>query len=96
MQKQGKAIKKIPGGKLVRVDVDYSTEKIEHVKITGDFFLHPDDLLEAMEERLAGVSLPLEGARLASDLQTLLDEQGGVLIGFTPVDLMEILEEALK
>ncbi len=96
MAKEGMAVKKITGGKLVRVDVRYSRDRIEHVKITGDFFLQPDELLEAMEDRLVGLSLPLAGARVAEDLQKLLDEQEAVLVGFTPLDLVEILAEALK
>ncbi|NPV75400.1 MAG: hypothetical protein HPY59_03395 [Anaerolineae bacterium] len=96
MLKQGKAIKKIPGGKLVRVDVTYSPARLESVKITGDFFLHPEDLLVAMENRLTGAALPLSKPQMASDLQALLDEQGATLIGFSPADLMDILEEALQ
>ncbi len=96
MQKQGKAIKKIPGGKLVRVDVTFSPDRLESVKITGDFFLHPEDLLVEIESRLAGLALPLARQKLAADLQALLDEQEATLIGFSPADLMDIIEEALQ
>lgn len=96
MLKQGKAIKKIPGGKLVRVDVKFTPDRLERVKITGDFFLNPDDLLTEMESYLAGAALPLSKPQLVSDLQALLDKQGAILIGFSPQDLVDILEEALQ
>lgn len=95
MEKQGKAIKKISGGKLLRVDVTYSTH-IQKVKVTGDFFLDPEDTLEEIEACLAGVRIPLQKEELAARLQEMLEQEQATLIGFTPMDLVEILEEALK
>ncbi|MCC6147326.1 MAG: hypothetical protein IT308_07125 [Anaerolineaceae bacterium] len=96
MLKQGKAIKKIPGGKLVRVDASHSPGRIESVKITGDFFLDPADLIVEIEDSLRGAKLPLEKAQAAAQLQSLLDAQSATLIGFAPADLVDILEEALQ
>ena len=55
--KTGNVTKKIIGGKLVRIDVAFD-ERIETVKITGDFFLHPEDTLEEIVGVLEGVLLP--------------------------------------
>lgn len=33
---------KVPGGKLVVVDVDTDGDTITNVKISGDFFIEPD------------------------------------------------------
>ena len=36
---------KVPGGKLVVVDTDVVEERLTHVRVSGDFFLDPDDAL---------------------------------------------------
>ena len=50
---------KVPDGKLVRIEMDY-TEKIEHISISGDFFMHPEEGIEKIEKALAGVELKEE------------------------------------
>ncbi len=49
---RGKAI--VKSGKLIRVDAIFRDGKIEKIKITGDFFLHPEDKIEELENSLEG------------------------------------------
>lgn len=91
---KGKAVKKIPGGKLIRVEVDYSV-CIDRVKITGDFFLHPEDTLLDIEECLTGSSLPLNKADLKREIDVLVETNNAELIGVSSDDIVNILEEAL-
>lgn len=93
--KQAKAIKKVPGGKLVRVDVTYG-ERLEKVVITGDFFLYPEDVLQVIEDALTGALLPLQKTSLIEKVQNILDKEKAVLVGFSPQDLIDILEEAMQ
>ncbi|MEJ5202888.1 MAG: hypothetical protein WHV66_11705 [Anaerolineales bacterium] len=93
--KQAKAIKKVPGGKLVRVDITYG-ERLEKVIITGDFFLYPEDVLQVIENALAGALLPLEKTSLIEKVQNILNREKAVLVGFSPQDLIDILEEAMQ
>lgn len=93
--KQGKALKKIPGGKLVRVDVDYG-ERIEKCCITGDFFMHPEEALLAVEKCLIGLDLPFDPAAAEEKIEAILHEQQADVVGFTPVDLAALIGEALK
>ena len=93
--KEAKAIKKVPGGKLVRVDITYS-ERLERVKITGDFFLHPEDVLIIIEDALTGVQLPLNKSSLIEKVQNILEREKAVLVGFSPQDLIDTLEEAVQ
>ena len=53
MEKQ--AIIKVEGGKMIRINLSY-TDKIEHIKITGDFFLHPEENIEKLEDELIGAN----------------------------------------
>jgi len=50
----GKASRKVPGGKLIRIKVVFS-DIIESVQITGDFFLHPEDSLLKIEEAITKI-----------------------------------------
>ena len=51
---KGSAIYKVPDGKLVRVALEIEGDKISSLKITGDFFMHPEDGIEAIEKALIG------------------------------------------
>jgi lipoate---protein ligase len=92
--KTGTATRKIPGGKMVRVEVTYDT-KIETVKITGDFFLHPEETLELIQQTLTGCHLPIRKNELIDDIENLLVEQKAEFIGASVIDLINILAEAL-
>ncbi len=46
---------KVPGGKLLRVRFVLEEEKIASIRFTGDFFLHPEESIEELEEKLRGV-----------------------------------------
>lgn len=94
MPNHGTALYKVPGGKLIRVDIAYS-DRIEQVRITGDFFLHPEETLEALEAALTGVPLPPEREALAARLATVLAEQGATLFGAAPEDLAAALAAAM-
>jgi len=83
-------IRKVKGGKLVRVKVKSKCGLIEDVKITGDFFAHPEEGLEEMERELRGTSIGKVRAVLES-------ATGGItLIGMSREDLVEMIEECLE
>jgi hypothetical protein len=42
---------KIPGGKLVVVDLDVIDGALRNVRVAGDFFLEPDEALPATARR---------------------------------------------
>jgi lipoate---protein ligase len=94
IMKTGTVTRKIPGGKLVRLDVSYDTQ-IENVKITGDFFLHPEDVLELIQQNLAGSRLPIQKNELIEKIEQLLADQKAEFVGVSVVDLINILDEAI-
>lgn len=47
-------VHKTKGG-LIRVSVD-AADKINDIRITGDFFIYPEESVEALEKALVGVS----------------------------------------
>lgn len=54
---KGASVYKIPDGKLVKIQLEFEKEKILSVKIFGDFFVYPEEGIEAIEKSLAGTLL---------------------------------------
>jgi lipoate---protein ligase len=93
--KIGQSSKKVSGGKLIRLDVTYS-DKVDQVKITGDFFLHPEDFISTIEESLSGIDIPVNSMLLTQKIEQLIRENDATLIGISPEDIVLVLEEAVK
>jgi hypothetical protein len=47
-------IKKVPGGKLLRVTSVINGGKIQSISIRGDFFIHPEEAVSVIEISLVG------------------------------------------
>ena len=93
--KAGNAVQKVKGGKLVRVEATFDTH-LSEVTITGDFFLYPEEALEEIENTLKGAPLPLEREKLVAQIEKVVADNHATLVGFSPVDLVTVLEEAVK
>lgn len=74
---------KVPGGKLVVADFDVSEGRLRDVRISGDFFLEPDDALEAMDRALEGAAADLSARRFAELVQNALPD-GVQMYGVSP------------
>ncbi|WP_166849298.1 biotin/lipoate A/B protein ligase family protein [Isoptericola sp. BMS4] len=46
---------KVPGGKLVAVDLEVRDDRMADVRLSGDFFLEPDDALGVIDAALTGL-----------------------------------------
>lgn len=67
MEKLKSADYKAPGGKLVRIRLKEDQGQIRSVKITGDFFLIPEESLGKLEKMLEDVPLREPELRLLVD-----------------------------
>ncbi|MEA2053976.1 MAG: lipoate protein ligase C-terminal domain-containing protein [Candidatus Thermoplasmatota archaeon] len=45
---------KVKGGKLLKCSLDIKDGKIGKIKITGDFFMYPEEKIEELEKMLVG------------------------------------------
>ncbi|WP_407317166.1 biotin/lipoate A/B protein ligase family protein [Isoptericola halotolerans] len=78
---------KVPGGKLVAVDLDVDTSSdpgvLTDVRISGDFFLEPDEALGVMDAALTGLTSSTSTGELARVVTEALDaaQQAGTLAG---------------
>ncbi|GAA4163194.1 biotin/lipoate A/B protein ligase family protein [Gryllotalpicola daejeonensis] len=74
---------KVPGGKLVVVDLDVADGRIVNFHLAGDFFLEPDEALDAIDAAVNGLPVESDTKAIADVVRRALPE-GAVLLGFTP------------
>ena len=82
-------------GKMLRLDVTY-TDRIESLKITGDFFLHPEETLDQITSELIGVSVPIQKEILFRKIKYVMESNEAEVIGITLEEILNTLEEATK
>ena len=76
---------KVPSGKLLRLALDVEGETINSIQICGDFFIHPEDSIRALEDSLKGVRLDRE----------LMKEKLSAAVKENNVELFGVGEEAI-
>lgn len=59
---------KVPGGKLVAVDVEVDGGTLSRVTVSGDFFLEPDEALGVIERALVGKPDTTRASELAASI----------------------------
>ena len=74
---------KTPGGKLVVVDFDVNAGQLRNVKVTGDFFLYPDDALDPLVAALEGLPADSGPDEVVRAITTAL-QPGVEMVGFSP------------
>ncbi|WP_248642771.1 biotin--protein ligase [Thermomonas fusca] len=72
---QGHGEYKMPGGKLVVADVAIEHGRLAQVALSGDFFLEPDEALDAINAALAGQGADADVDVLAAVVQAALPAQ---------------------
>jgi lipoate-protein ligase A len=73
---------KVPGGKLVVVDFDLDDGRLTNARVSGDFFLEPDEALEVIGAALDGMPAHLEARDIAARIDARLP-LGTVMLGFS-------------
>ncbi|MGG7507194.1 lipoate--protein ligase family protein [Plantibacter sp. YIM 135249] len=86
---------KVPGGKLVVVDLDVIEERIANFRLAGDFFLEPDEALGAIDTAVNGLPVTTDGTAIAAAIRGALPE-GAVLLGFTPESVATAIRRSLS
>ena len=59
---------KMPGGKLVVIDLDVLNGRLANVQLSGDFFLEPDSALHTINAVLTGQPADADEATLGTTL----------------------------
>ncbi len=94
---QGVHTEKAPGGKLLRIKVDFNHDEkiIENVQMHGDFFIHPEDFIEDIEQLLANLDQKDTEQSIAAALIRLVEDEGTELVGITPEAIAKVFKTAL-
>lgn len=85
---------KVPGGKLIVVDLDVVDGNIANFRLAGDFFLEPDSALDDINAAVEGLPQASDAATLASAVRAALPE-GAQLLGFSPESVAVAIRRSL-
>lgn len=85
---------KVPGGKLVVVDLEVDQDVLVNVTLSGDFFLDPDEALTRMTQALEGFSASASSKEISERVSGAL-EPGDTLMGITPDAVGIVVKRAL-
>ncbi|MBP2414599.1 lipoate-protein ligase A [Arthrobacter stackebrandtii] len=85
---------KVHGGKLVVVDTHVADGRLSGVRVSGDFFLEPDEALDAINNALEGLSASLPAEAIAEAVTAALPPDA-VLFGFSPQAVAITVRRAL-
>jgi lipoate-protein ligase A len=85
---------KVPGGKLVVVDLETRDDHIARAQVSGDFFLEPDSALDLINAALAGLPLDASEALIAASVRLTLGPDA-LLYGITPEGVATAVRRAL-
>lgn len=88
--REGRSILKVKGGKSIRVWCKYSDDRILEVRFSGDFFMHPEETVELLEERLRGADISTASNVIKEVLSS------AELFGAEPEDFAEALRMAVS
>ncbi|EIL92549.1 biotin/lipoate A/B protein ligase [Rhodanobacter fulvus Jip2] len=86
---------KMPGGKLVVIDLDVRDGRLAHVQLSGDFFLEPDSALRTIDAALEGQPADMDDAGLARRIRDALAPDV-MMYGISPEAIAVAVRRALQ
>lgn len=85
-------IHKVPNGKLLKVFLDIQDNTIKEIKITGDFFVHPEEAVEELEKQLQGVSIN----NVKHTIDAFFQQNEIEMVGLTKESLIEAMSKGAE
>jgi len=86
---------KVKEGKIVKVEVEFD-DIIKNLKISGDFFLHPEEALDVIEKSMLGLKKDTSFDSLVLTINDTVNSHDAQMIGLSPESLASLIKEALK
>tara|TARA_B100001013_G_C24226141_1_gene291250 strand:+ start:156 stop:437 length:282 start_codon:yes stop_codon:yes gene_type:complete len=83
---------KIKGGKLIRIKCEIKEDILNKIKFSGDFFLHPEEKLNELEELLQGMKIN----EINTNIINFFRKNNVILLGIKEDDFANIFESAIK
>ncbi len=91
---QGASTEKVVGGKLLRVKVEFDS-KINKIQITGDFFAHPEDVIEKIENSLSGMRSDATESEIKAKVDDVIVKTNADIVGIDAVAIARNLIKAI-
>ena len=86
---------KVPGGKLVVVDLDVEHGRIANFRLAGDFFLEPDSAIDDINRAVEGLPAESDSPTIAAAIRSSLPD-GAQLLGFSPEAVAVAIRRSLS
>lgn len=74
---------KTPGGKLVVVDFEIEDQRLADVRVTGDFFIYPEESFPSIQQSLEGMSVDTSESAIAERIRLAIPD-GTEVLGTSP------------
>lgn len=86
---RSRSMYKVPQGKLLKISVEYDEENyvIKDIRITGDFFIYPEEAIELMETKLKNTVM--ERKHLLKKISSIIAEYHIQCIGLNAEGLAQ-------
>lgn len=88
-----KAILKAEKG-IIELELNIQTNSISYLKITGDFFIHPEEALEIFETKMLGVKL--NESNIREKIAKIYGEENLITPGITIDNWVELFMKAIN
>ena len=85
---------KVPGGKLVVVDLETDNEVITRARVAGDFFLEPDEVLDDINHAIEGLSTGASHDDIEKAVSAAIPADA-VMLGFSADSVATVVRRAL-
>lgn len=85
---------KVPGGKLIVVDLEVVDGIMQRVTLSGDFFLEPAEALDWMAAAIEGLPAATPAAAIAERVRAAA--AAAELLGITPEGVAEAVRRATQ
>src|SRR3954462_9348820 len=86
---------KVPGGKLVVVDLEVVDGRMADFRLSGDFFVEPDEALQEIDAAVTGLPADAQAEVYAAAVTAALPPDAA-LLGFSPEAVATAIRRALK
>ncbi len=83
---------KVKGGKLLRINFNINDNKITDFKLSGDFFIYPENEIDNIESILVGKKY----FEISNILESYLEKNKITIIGFSPNDVQNAVKEVIN
>lgn len=95
MQTEHSAEYKVPGGKLLSVRLEFG-KKIEKIRIFGDFFLYPEEVISKIESSLIGIDVNASKEKISKSISKTLSNEEAEMLGVTPEAIAHTIKMAIE